>query len=75
MPAAPDVFSVELLTARQNSALLIEQAVRLLPNAVVITDESKYKEVNEALSPHDIKVFTGRESINALVQEIILTLY
>lgn len=64
----PDVFSVELLTARQNSALLIEQAVRLLPNAVVITDESKYKEVNEALSPHDIKVFTGRESINALVQ-------
>ena len=54
----PDMFSVELLTAGQNSALLIEQAIRLLPDAVVIAEESKYSEVNEALSPHDIKVFT-----------------
>lgn len=73
----PDIFNVELLTARKNSKLLIEQALKLLPNAVVITEENKYKEVNDALSPHDIKVFTGMESINSLVQgdtiDIVLT--
>lgn len=73
----PDVFRVELLTARQNSKLLIEQAVRLKPNAVVITDEDKYNEVSEALFSHDIKVFTGMDSINSLVKaesvDIVLT--
>ena len=73
----PDVFRIELLTARQNSKLLIEQAIKLKPNSVVITDEEKYKEVNDALFSHDIKVFTGMDSINSLVKgediDIVLT--
>jgi len=73
----PEVFRIELLTARQNSKLLIEQAIRLKPNSVVIADEEKYKEVNDALFSHDIKVFTGMDSINSLVKgediDIVLT--
>ena len=62
-----DKLQVELLTANTSSSLLIEQAERLKPNAVVIADESKYNEVNEALAPLDIKVFSGIDSICSLV--------
>ena len=63
----PDLFEVELLTANTNSVLLVEQAVRFNANSVVIRDESKYREVADALEPHYIKVFTGMESICELV--------
>jgi len=62
-----DKLQVELLTANTSSGLLIEQAEKLRPNAVVIVDESKYNEVNEALAPLDIKVFSGIDSICSLV--------
>lgn len=62
-----DKLQVELLTANTSSSLLVEQAERLRPNAVVIVDESKYNEVNEALAPLDIKVFSGIDSICSLV--------
>jgi 1-deoxy-D-xylulose-5-phosphate reductoisomerase len=62
-----DKLQVELLTANTSSELLVEQAERLRPNAVVIVDESKYNEVNEALAPLDIKVFSGIDSICSLV--------
>jgi len=62
-----DKLQVELLTANTSSELLIEQAEKLRPNAVVIADESKYNEVNEALAPLDIKVFSGIDSICSLV--------
>ncbi|PKP41176.1 MAG: 1-deoxy-D-xylulose-5-phosphate reductoisomerase [Bacteroidetes bacterium HGW-Bacteroidetes-10] len=62
-----DKLQVELLTANTSSGLLVEQAERLRPNAVVIVDESKYNEVNEALAPLDIKVFSGIDSICSLV--------
>lgn len=63
----PDLFEVELLTANTSSDLLVEQAVRSNANSVVIRDESKYREVADALEPHYIKVFTGMESICGLV--------
>lgn len=63
----PDLFEVELLTANTSSDLLVEQAVRFNANSVVIRDESKYREVADALEPHYIKVFTGMESICGLV--------
>ena len=50
----PEAFQVELLTANSNSRLLIEQAARFRPNAVVICDESRYDEVQSALDPLDI---------------------
>ena len=64
----PELFEVELLTANTNSSLLIEQAIKFKPNAVVICDESKYEEVSQALDPHYIKVFTGIDSICDLVK-------
>ena len=55
----PDLFEVEILTAQTNDALLIEQALKYQPNAVVIGDENKYEAVKSALSSKNIKVFTG----------------
>lgn len=63
----PDLLQIELLTANTNTALLIEQARACMPNSVVIADESKYQEVSDALSPLDIKVFTGIKSICDIV--------
>ncbi len=63
-----ELFDIELLTAYSNSTLLIEQALRFNANCVVIGDESKYSEVNEALKNHDIKVFTGTASVDELVK-------
>ena len=63
----PDLFEVELLTANTSSDLLIEQAIRFNANSVVIRDESRYREVADALAPHYIKVFTGMDSICDLV--------
>lgn len=62
----PDMFEVELLTANTSSGLLIEQALRYNANSVVICDGSRYWEVADALQPHDIKVFTGMDSVCSL---------
>ncbi len=63
-----DLFEVDLLTANNNSMLLIEQAIRFKPNNVVICNPSKYDEVKNALKPYYIKVFQGMESICDLVR-------
>ncbi|MCQ2152549.1 MAG: 1-deoxy-D-xylulose-5-phosphate reductoisomerase, partial [Bacteroidales bacterium] len=73
----PDMFEVDLLTANNNSKLLIEQAIRFKPASVVICNPDRYDEVNDALGRHDIKVFTGMDSVCRLVAaeetDIILT--
>ena len=73
----PDRFVVDLLTANNNSRLLIEQARRFNPSAVVICNESLYDEVFAALDPLDIKVFTGIDSICELLKapqiDLVLT--
>ena len=61
--AHPDLFEVEVLSAHRNTALLIEQAKKFKPNAVVITDETRYKEVKEALLMLPIKVFAGHKAL------------
>ena len=63
----PHLFEAEVLTARANAKGLISQAIDIQPNAVVITDTSCYREVNEALSPHSIKVYAGEESLCDIV--------
>ena len=72
-----DLFEVELLTANNSSELLISQALEFNPNSVVICNEEKYKEVEEALQPHFIKVFAGMQSVCDLVSrdsiDIVLT--
>ncbi len=64
----PDRFVVEVLTANGNAALLIAQAKKFKPNVVVICDESKYKEVDDALWPEGIKVYTGIQSLEEVVR-------
>ena len=63
----PDLFEVELLTANNNAALLIEQALRFQPNQVVICNPDLYDRVAEALQPKMIKVFAGIGSVCDLV--------
>lgn len=72
-----DRFQVELLTANNNSRLLIEQARRFNPASVVICNPALYDEVAAALDPLYIKVFTGIDSICELLKDpqidIVLT--
>ena len=58
-----DLFEVEILTAQTNDKLLIEQALKFKPNAVVIGDERKYEYVKSALQSTDIKVFAGENAL------------
>ena len=67
----PNLFEVEVLTANNNSSLLIEQAKKFKPNTVVISNEKKYKEVDDALFGLGIKVFVGEKSL----EEVRNTLY
>ena len=62
-----ELFQVEVLAANSSADLLIEQAVEFKPNAVVIVDERKYKQVKEALWQHDIKVYAGAEALEQVV--------
>jgi 1-deoxy-D-xylulose-5-phosphate reductoisomerase len=66
--ANPNLFSVEILSAHSNAELLIEQAQRFKPNAVVVTDEQKYRQVKDALMMLPIKVFSGHEALADVVQ-------
>ena len=58
-----DLFSVEVLTANRNAALLIQQAKKFSPNVVVIGDESRYAEVAAALQDNGIKVYAGAAAV------------
>ena len=72
-----NLFEVEVLTANNNSKLLIEQAIKFKPNTVVIANEEKYKEVDDALFKLGIKVFAGQQSLEEVVEgeniDIVLT--
>ncbi|WP_289029599.1 1-deoxy-D-xylulose-5-phosphate reductoisomerase, partial [uncultured Algoriphagus sp.] len=73
----PENFQVEVLTAQNNCDLLIKQALEFQPNAVVITNESKYQVLRDALIPHDIKVFAGPKALAQVVEmetiDVVLT--
>ena len=58
-----DKFSVEILSAYNNDELLIQQALKFIPNVVVIGDEKKYQKVKDALASSDIKVFAGEKAL------------
>jgi 1-deoxy-D-xylulose-5-phosphate reductoisomerase len=75
--ANQDLFEVEVLTANSNSELLVQQALKYKPNAVVIANENKYDEVKDALGSSDIKVYAGVESLSQVVEmdtiDVVLT--
>jgi 1-deoxy-D-xylulose-5-phosphate reductoisomerase len=64
----PDIFCAEVLAANNNADLLIQQALKFNPNAVVIADETKYSQVKEALQPKDIKVYAGSKAIEQIIE-------
>jgi 1-deoxy-D-xylulose-5-phosphate reductoisomerase len=64
----PDLFSIEVLTARNDAQTLIQQAIEFKPNAVVIANPDLYSTVMEALDKFDIKVFAGQESLAQIVE-------
>jgi 1-deoxy-D-xylulose-5-phosphate reductoisomerase len=70
-------FQVEVLTANRNADLLIQQAVRFKPNAVVITDRALAPAVKAALEPLYIKVYSGEAALASIVQmeaiDLVLT--
>ena len=63
----PESFEVEVLTARNNADLLIEQCIRFVPNVVVIGNEDHYEKVKSALVQYPIKIYCGDESIAQVV--------
>ena len=75
--AHPEAFQVEVLTAQNNADLLIEQAKKFNPNAVVIVNEDSYQKVKEALLPLNIKVYAGENALASVVQmdtiDLVLT--
>ncbi len=66
--AHPGEFEVEVLSAHSNADLLIAQARQFSPNAVVITDESQYPKVKDALADLPVKVFAGEDALKEVVQ-------
>jgi 1-deoxy-D-xylulose-5-phosphate reductoisomerase len=66
--AYPDYFDLQVITAGKNADLLIEQALKYKPNTVVITEESLYDKVRNALIDEDIHVYTGAESLCQVVE-------
>lgn len=66
--AHPDELVVDVLTAQNNAKLLVEQAIRFQPNAVVIANEDLYPEVKSALASHPIKVFAGENALTSVME-------
>ena len=62
-----DLFEAYVLTAGNNADLLICQARKFVPCAVVIADESKYDHVREALADLPIQVYAGSEALCQVV--------
>jgi len=63
----PEEFTVEILTAGNNTGELIRQAREFNPNTVIIANEDHYKQVADALSGTDIKVFAGGDAVAQVV--------
>lgn len=70
-------FQVEVLTANRNAELLIQQATRFRPNAVVIADPNLAAPVKAALEPLHIKVYSGDAAVASVVDmdtiDLVLT--
>ena len=63
-----DVLHVEVLSAHNNADLLVKQALEFKPNVVVIGNEDKWTQVNDALFDLGIKVYSGAEALEQVVE-------
>lgn len=64
-----DLYEAYVLTANNRVELLIEQARRFMPEAVVIANEDKYGVLRDALADLPVKVYAGAEALCQIVQE------
>lgn len=64
--ANPNLYKVAALTAQNNAALLIQQALEFKPEMAVITCEDHYQTVKQALP--NVKVLCGEDALIAAVQ-------
>ena len=64
----PDLYEAYALTANNRVDLLVEQARKFLPEAVVIANEEKYTQLKEALSDLPIKVYAGADALCQIVE-------
>lgn len=66
-----------MLTAQNNTSLLIEQARKFKPNAVVISNNRHYEDLKRGLEGEDIKVYAGENALASIVQmetiDLVLT--
>lgn len=59
----PNRFKVFVLTANNNADLIVKQALEFNPPYVVLTNESKFEEVKNALSGTQTKVLCGMDEL------------
>ncbi len=64
-----NMYEAYVLTAYNNAELIVEQARRFRPSAVVIANEDKYDEVREALQDLPIKIYAGKRALCEVVQD------
>ena len=73
----PKQYEAYVLTANNKVEMLIEQARRFLPDAVVIGNEEKYLLLKDALADLPIKVYAGTDALCEVVTlpsvDIVLT--
>ncbi|MBN2350156.1 MAG: 1-deoxy-D-xylulose-5-phosphate reductoisomerase [Bacteroidales bacterium] len=73
----PGLFEVEVLAAKENVDLLVEQALKYIPAHVIIANKNKYRDVADALSSLPVMVHSGEEAIAQITEldsiEIVLT--
>ena len=72
-----EAFQVEVLTAQNNIPLLVQQAKKFKPNAVVISNSQHYEELKRYLADDDIKVYAGENALASIVEmdsiDLVLT--
>lgn len=72
-----ELLAVSVLTAQNSADLLIEQARKFVPNAVVIVNEDHYGKVRDALEDLPIKVWAGTKALEDCVAieeiDVVLT--
>ena len=66
--AHSDRFEVYALTANNQVDLLIEQARKFQPEAVIIANKIHYNKLRDALADLPIKVYAGNEAIDQIVE-------
>ena len=73
----PELYEVYALTANNKVDLLIAQARKFMPEAVVIANEEKYAQLKAALSDLPVKVYAGAAALCQIVEsgpiDVVLT--